>query len=71
MAEGTLIDQYEAIAKQLLDAAIAYATANEYSQEADANMRRVRIINGLLQAAVQSAATVTPQVMVPPPPPPD
>ena len=70
MAEGTLIDQFEALSKQLVDAAIAYATKNEYSEEAADNMRRVRIINNLLMTAVQSAAMVqpAPPTFLPPPP---
>ena len=71
MAEGTLIDQFEALSRQLLDAAIDYATKNEWSEEANANMRRIRIINNLLMTAVQQASMVQqpPPTFLPPPPP--
>ena len=69
MAEGTLIDQYEVLGKQLVDAAIDYAAKNEWSAEADQNMRRIRVMNALLQTAVTQASMV--MQTVPPPPPPD
>jgi uncharacterized protein (DUF305 family) len=55
---ATLIEQWQEQSMALVQAALHYANENTYSTEADTNIRIVRNMVPVLQAAVQMASTV-------------
>ena len=51
----SVVDQFEALAKQLISEAWAYAGKGVYEEETDANIRRCLTANLTLQTSLQQA----------------
>jgi len=57
---ATLIEQWSDLSMQLIAAAADYAKSGEFSEEADQNIRTVRIMSNILLVAANQAAIPRP-----------
>lgn len=64
MAGQSDIDEFNRLAMEIVKMAVDYASANEWSEIADANIRSMRMATNVLLSALQQAGSVTrPPVM--------
>jgi len=55
---ATPLEQFESLVMQFVQTAVEYAGAGQFSAQTDADIRKLRVLIPVLNAAVSQAATV-------------